>query len=411
MNTLTQNLEKYAELIIKSGCNLQEGQELFLAVSTDTYEFARIITAEAYRQGARRVTVHIVDEKISRLHYEHCALEVFESFPEWQAMLNNSMAAKGAAILGITSEDPLALVGIDQNKLVATARASYMACKPMHDAIAEGKLVWCYAGAAAPDWASYVFPDLPVDEAVSRLWQEIFATVRVDKDDPVAEWEAHRRSFNERKAWLNSQAFDSLHYTNSLGTDLAVGLNRKGLWQGGGDVTIDGREFFPNMPTEEIFTTPDRLRANGKVCSSMPLIHYGSPIEDFSITFKDGKVTDCAAKVGQEVLEAVFSVDEGAQRLGECALVPWSSPIQQSGILFYSTLYDENASCHLAVGKGFSDCFEGGQMMSEDELEEAGVNKSATHVDFMIGTADLCIDGIMPDGQEIPLFKDGEWAF
>jgi len=411
MDDLTHNLEKYAQLIIQSGCNLAPEQELLLTASTDTCEFARIVTAEAYKQGASRVTVRFVDEGISRLHYEYCALEIFRSFPEWQALLNNSMAEKRAAMLSIISDDPLAMVGIDQNKLVAHSRSSYKACKPFHDAISEGKVVWCIVGAAAPRWAGYVFPELPGSEATDRLWEAIFSAVFVDTEDPVAAWEQHRKCFDERKAWLNSQRFDRLHYMSELGTDLVVGLNSKGLWQGGGDVTIDGTEFFPNMPTEEIFTTPDRLRAEGVVCSSMPLVHYGSTVEDFSVSFKDGKVAGCTARVGQEVLEAIISVDEGAGRLGECALVPWSSPLQQSGILFYNTLFDENASCHLALGKGFADCLEGGQQMSEEELEAAGVNKSATHVDFMIGTADLRITGITPDGQELLIFDKGNWAF
>jgi aminopeptidase len=411
MNDLTPRLEKYAQLVIQGGCNLKAGQELLVTASTDTCEFARIVTAEAYKQGARRVTVRFVDEKISRLHYENCALDVFEIFPEWQALLVNSLAESRAAILTILSEDPLALVGIDQSKLVASSRASFAACKPFHDAISEGKLVWCIVGAAAPAWASHVFPDLPSDEAVDKLWEAIFTTVRVDADDPVAAWKQHRESFEARKNWLNSQGFDRLHCKSELGTDLVIGLNKKGLWQGGGDVTVDGTAFFPNMPTEEIFTTPDRLRTNGIVYSSMPLIHYGSKVEDFSITFVDGSAVDCTARVGQDVLEAIFAVDEGAARLGECALVPWTSPIQQSGILFYNTLYDENASSHLAVGRGFSDCLEGGQQMSEDELEVAGVNKSATHVDFMIGTAGLSIDGIKPDGSILPVFRQGNWAF
>lgn len=410
-NHFTSQLEKYAELVIRSGCNLQPGQELLLSVSTDTIEFARILTAEAYRRGARQVTVRIADEKISRLHYLNCALEVFEDFPEWQALLNNSMAEKGAALLTVTSEDPLALVGIDQRKLVARSRSSYESCRPLHDSIAQGRIAWCIVGAAAPAWASHVFPDLPVDEATDRLWRAILTAVRVDTDDPVAAWERHRASFARRKAWLNNQRFDSLHYKNSLGTDLTVGLNRQGLWQGGGDVTLGGIEFFPNMPTEEIFTSPDRLRADGVAYSSMPLAHGGSLVEDFSVTFRDGKATDCSARVGQDVLESIFTIDEDAARLGECALVPWSSPLQKSGILFYNTLYDENASCHLAVGKGFSDCYEGGQQMSEDELQAAGVCKSASHVDFMIGTADLSVTGIKPDGTKVPVFVDGKWAF
>jgi aminopeptidase len=404
-------LEKYAQLIIRSGCNLKPGQDLLLSISIDNAHFARLLTEQAYLQGARQVTVRYGDEKISRLHYQYCALEVFENFPDWQALLNNSMARAGAAVLSITSSDPKALEGVDQSKLVAGARASHAACKEFYDYIDQGKLVWCIAGAAAPNWAKHVFPELSTEEATAKLWEAIFTTVRADKDDPVAAWEAHRASFNERKAWLNSQHFDRLHYTSGLGTDLTVGLNEKGLWQGGGDVTVDGTEFFPNMPTEEIFTTPNRLRADGIVYSSMPLVHYGNLVEDFSITFKDGRAVSCQARTGQDVLEAIFSVDEGAARLGECALVPWTSPIRQSGVLFYNTLFDENASCHLAIGQGFADCLEGGQQMNDDELLAANISKSASHVDFMIGTSDLRIDGIKSDGSVVPIFLNGEWTF
>jgi aminopeptidase len=406
-----EKLEAYAKLIIQSGCNLKRGQELLLSISTDCVEFARLLTEEAYRAGARHVTVRFGDEKIARLHFENCALEVFEVFPEWQALLNNSLAREGAAVLSIISEDPLALTGVDQNKLVANARASHTACKEFYDGIDQGRVVWCIAGAAAPAWAEHVFPKLTPSEALEALWEAIFKTVRVDTADPLAAWAQHRASFNERKAWLNAQHFDALRYTNKLGTDLTIGLNTKGIWQGGGDVTTDGTEFFPNMPTEEIFTTPDRLRADGVVYSSMPLVHHGSLIENFSLTFKDGRVTSCDAQVGKDVLEAIFAVDEDAAHLGECALVPWTSPLRASGILFYNTLYDENASCHLAVGQGFPDCLEGGQQMDEDELKAFGVNKSATHVDFMIGTEDLRIVGIKSDSTEVPIFLEGEWAF
>jgi aminopeptidase len=404
-------LEAYAHLIIRAGCNLQPGQELLLSISTDCVEFARLLTAEAYRQGARHVTVRFGDEKIARLHYENCALEVFEHFPEWQALLNNAMAREGAAILTIVSDDPLALTDVDQHKIVANARASHKACKEFFDGINQGRVVWCIAGAAAPAWARQVFPLLSPDEAAATLWEAIFTATRVGKGDPLAAWRQHRAAFDERKAWLNTQHFDALRYTNSLGTDLLIGLNSKGIWQGGGDVTIDGTEFFPNIPTEELFTTPNRLRAHGVVHSSMPLVHHGSLIEDFTLTFEEGRVKKCHARVGQEVLEAIFAVDDDAARLGECALVPWTSPIRQSGTLFYNTLYDENASCHLALGQGFPDCFEGGQRMSEDELKAAGVNASATHVDFMIGTIDLNITGIKIDGEETPIFRAGEWAF
>lgn len=404
-------LARYAELVIRSGCNLKPGQELLLSASVDCVEFARLLTAEAYAQGARHVTVRLGDEQIARLHFENCALEVFERFPEWQALLNNSMAHEGAAILSVISEDPLALKGIDQMKLVANTRAAREACKEFYDALDFGRNVWCIVGAAAPAWARHVFPDLAPDDATAQLWDAIFKTVRIDGPDAIAAWEQHRISFNERKAWLNAQHFDALHYTNSLGTDLTIGLNENGLWQGGGDILKDGTPFFPNMPTEEIFTTPNRLRADGIVYSSMPLVHHGSLIENFSLTFEEGRVVACTAEVGLDVLEAIFAVDANASRLGEVALVPWTSPIRQAGILFYNTLYDENASCHLAVGQGFPDCYEGGQDMSEEQLEEAGVNKSATHVDFMIGTEDLEITGIRKDGSQESVFRTGEWSF
>jgi aminopeptidase len=404
-------LKRYAELVIRAGCNLKPGQELLLSASTDCVEFVRLLVAEAYRQEARHVTVRFGDEQVSRLHYENCALEVFEQLPEWQALLNNSLAREGAAVLSVVSEDPLALTGIDQRKLIANARASHTACREFYDSIDQGRTAWCIVGAAAPAWAQHAFPSLAPADALAALWEAIFTTVRLDAPDALAAWQQHRASFNARKAWLNAQRFDALRYTNSLGTDLLIGLNSAGLWQGGGDVTVDGTEFFPNMPTEEVFTTPDRLRAQGTVHSSMPLVHHGSLIEDFSLTFADGRVQSCTARTGKDVLEAILAVDEDAARLGECALVPWTSPIRQSGILFYNTLYDENASCHLALGQGFPDCLEGGQEMDEDALRAAGVNKSATHVDFMIGTADLSITGIRADGTEVPVFRAGEWAF
>jgi aminopeptidase len=408
---LTEKLKTYARLIISSGCNLQEGQELLLSASTDCLEFVRILTAEAYRQKARRVTVRFGDEAVTRLHYENCAVEVFEAFPEWQALLNNSMAQQGAAILSVISENPLALTGIDQRKLVASAQAAHVACKEFYDGMDQGRVVWCIVGGAAPAWAQHVFPTLSPKEATDALWEAIFTTTRVNTPDPIAAWEQHRVSFNERKAWLNSQHFETLRYRNDLGTDLSIGLNNKGIWLGGGDVTAEGREFFPNMPTEEIFTTPNRLHAEGVVYSSMPLVHHGNLVEDFSLVFEGGRVTQCHAKTGKDVLEAIFAVDDDACRLGECALVPWTSPIRQSGILFYNTLYDENASCHLALGQGFPDCLEGGRHMDEEKLRAAGVNKSATHVDFMIGTSDLDITGIRPDGSELTIFRKGEWGF
>ena len=410
MSDFSEQLQKYAQLVIQKGCNLKPGQELLLRVSIDCVAFARLLTQAAYDCGARHVTVNFNDEKISRMHYDNCALEVFEKIPEWVSLLNNSMAREGAAVLTVDSSDPMAMVGIDPAKPVASTRAAHVACKEFFDAMDLGKIVWCIVGAASPDWAKHVFPQLPIEEATERLWEAIFKTVRLDTEDALAAWDAHRASFVARSTWLNEQRFDQLRYNNSLGTNLTIGLNPGSIWKGGGDVLVDGTPFFPNMPTEEIFTVPDRLRANGVVYSSLPLVHHGSLIDDFRLRFEDGRVVEHQARVGGDVLASIFSVDENAVRLGEVALVPYSSPIRETGILFFSTLYDENASCHLAVGLGFPDCIEGGVCMSDDELLAAGVNKSATHVDFMIGTTDLNITGIKADGSEVPIFINGEWA-
>lgn len=407
---LDTNLEKYARLIVEAGCNLQQGQELFLTSSVETADFARLITRIAYERGARHVTVRYIDEQISRMHYDNCPLEIFETMPEWAALLNNSMAREGAAILSIISDDPEAMTGIDPAKAVANARAAHTACKEFYDSLDFGRNVWCIAGAAAPAWARKVFPGVPDEKAVARLWDAIFTTARVHTDDPVSAWEAHRSSFAARTKLLNEQRFDALHYRNGAGTDFIVGLPAKHLWNGGGDTTQNGTSFFPNIPTEEIFTTPDRLRADGTVVSALPLVHNGTLIDKFSITFKDGKVIDFSAEQGYETLKSIIETDENSCRLGEVALVPFASPIRQTGILFYNTLYDENASCHLALGQGFPDCYEGGTEMNAEELLEAGVNKSATHVDFMIGTEDLAIEGIKADGTAVPVFENGNWT-
>lgn len=404
------HLEAYARLIVEAGCNLQPDQELYLTSSVETAAFARRITRIAYERGARHVTVRYTDEQISRMHYDNCAIEVFETMPEWAALLNNSMARNSAAILSIISDDPEAMTGIDPAKAVANARAAHAACKEFYDALDFGRNVWCIAGAASPAWARKVFPDASEQEAVEKLWEAIFITARADADDPIAAWEAHRNSFAARTALLNEQRFCALRYRNAQGTDLTVGLPVKHLWNGGGDTTVDETPFFPNIPTEEIFTTPDRMRTDGTVTSALPLVHNGTLIDNFSITFENGKVIDYAAEQGLDTLRSIIETDEGSCRLGEVALVPYDSPIRRTGILFYNTLYDENASCHLALGQGFPDCYEGGVEMNAEELLEAGVNKSAAHVDFMIGTEDLSIEGIRADGTIVPVFENGNWA-
>lgn len=403
-------LQKYADLVVRSGCNLQPEQELYITAPIAAAEFTRLVTECAYKAGAKRVTVRWTDDGIARLGYEYSPIEVFEQFPDWMALLQNGMAERGAAILSIDASDPDALAGVDPRKPVASAKAGYAACKTFYDYMNLGKTVWCIVSAAAPAWAKKVFPDRPEDEAVAALWEAIFRAVRADQPDPVAAWEEHKRGFEAKIAVLNARQFTALRYKNASGTDITVGLPENHVWAGGGAETVAGRYFFPNMPTEEIFCTPHKDRADGTVHSAMPLNHRGSLIDDFSITFEKGRITGFTAAKGYDVLKEVIGTDEGAHHLGEVALIPKRSPISQMGILFYSTLYDENASCHFAIGKGFPECVKGGFEMTEEQLAAAGVNESSTHVDFMLGTEDLQITGIAADGSEALIFENGNWA-
>lgn len=409
--SFAEKLEAYAKLIIVSGCNIQPGQDLQISCAVECVDLARALARQAYAAGAHRVWTRYADETIARMTYEHCTAEDFATFPAWSALQNNTQAQEGCAMLSITSEDPEALTGIDPTKLIANARASHKACKEFYDCLDFGRTVWCIAGGASPAWAHRVFPDDTADEALSRLWNAIFHTARADGDDPIADWERHKASFAARMDVLNGYHLDRLHYENALGTDLTVGLPPQHYWKGGGDTTTDGIYFFPNMPTEEIFTSPDRTRTDGLVFASLPLVHNGAVIEDFWLRFEKGAVVDFGAKRGYDVLESIVEVDEGSRYLGEAALVEYTSPIRQTGILFYNTLFDENASCHLALGKGFPDCYEGGMDLDEATLLEAGVNTSAAHVDFMVGTDDLHIDGITRTGETVPVFDQGVFAF
>ena len=411
---LPEYLAAYARLIVQAGCAIQPGQDLFIRADIQSAPLVREVTRAAYELNARHVTVRYTDEVISRMEYDHAPMEVFERFPEWSALLNNSMAQAKAAVLTIDSDDPEAMIGINPAKLMARSKASHAACKPFYDALDFGRCVWCIVGAASPAWAMRVFPETDPDQALLDLWAAIFETVRLtspDANSAINAWHHHRLSFAHRCQWLNSHHFDSLHYTSPQGTDLTVGLNARGLFCGGGDTTIDGVQFFPNMPTEEIYSTPDRARADGVVVSTLPLAYNGSLIQNFSLTFTNGAVTDLHAEVGEDVLRSIVETDENSCRLGEIALVPFDSPIRNSGVLFLSTLFDENASCHLALGQGFPDCYQGGYDMSEEELLAAGVNASAAHVDFMIGSEDLSIDGITQDGTPVPIFRNGNWGF
>ena len=408
---LSEQLDLYANLLVRKGVSLRRGQELVLQAPVERADFARRVVAAAYRAGAGHVTVVWEDDAVSRLTYENCPLEYFEHTPSWKVEQLNSLAEDGAAFLFLEGQDPAILRGIDPAKPAAASRARNTECRSFRDGMDFGHNAWCIAGVPVRAWACEVFPELSPAEALYRLWLLILEVSRADGEDPESAWETHNASFEKTKRFLNEHRFDALRYEASNGTSLTVGLPEGHVWDGGAGRTQDGVTFFPNIPTEEVFTSPDRLRADGVVHSALPLVHAGQVVRDFWLRFEGGRVVDYGAEQGREVLRHILETDEGATRLGECALVSKNTPIRRSDTLFYDTLYDENASCHLALGMGFPECLAGGVSMSKERLAEHGVNQSATHVDFMIGTDDLSVTGICADGTEVPVFVSGQWAW
>lgn len=408
---LAHQIENYAKLLVKVGCSIKAGQEFVVSAPVERADFARLVVKAGYAAGAGHVTVIWSDDAITRMEYENIDLPWFEHTPSWKREQLNSLAEAGAAFLFLEGSDPSALAGIDPAKPAAARRARNLECKSFRDGMDFGRNVWCIAGVPVEAWAKTVFPNTSGEEAVYHLWVAILSAARADGSDPQEAWETHNATFEKNKRILNAAEYDRLRYRSSNGTDLVIGLNHKGIWEGGAGRTKDGTVFFPNIPTEEVFTTPDRKRADGIVYSALPLVHAGQIVRDFWLRFEGGRVIDFDAAEGKEVLEHIIKTDEGAAHLGECALISKSTPIRQSGLLFYNTLYDENASCHLALGMGFPECVEGGLEMDKDQLLAAGVNQSATHVDFMIGSDDIDIWGVSADGFETPIFVHGQWSW
>lgn len=406
---LSRQLDRYAELIVRKGAAVKPGQEVVVEAPVERADFARRVVARAYDAGAGHVTVIWDDDAIKRLEFENVDISYFEHTPAWKVAQLNGLAEAGAAFIFLEGSDPSALKGIDPVKPAAASRARNRDCDVFRSGMDYGRNVWTIAGVACEAWAHQVFPALTGDEAVYRLWLAILQTSRAAGEDPQQEWETHNAAFEKNKRFLNASRFDHLRYRASNGTDLVVGLNKGHIWEGGAARTVDDTVFFPNIPTEEVFTTPDRMRVDGVVYSALPLVHAGQVISDFWLRFEGGKVVDYDAVLGKEVLAQILETDENAVRLGECALISKNTPIRESRILFYSTLYDENASCHLALGMGFPECLEGGLEMDRDELLAHGVNYSHTHVDFMIGTDDLSVIGVTEDGEEVPVFTNGQW--
>ena len=357
------------------------------------------------------MTVIWGDDEVSRLTYENVETAWFENVPEWQKLQLNSLAEDGACFIFVEGADPEALKGIDPAKPAAVSKARNTQCSSFRHGLDFNINPWCIAGAPVAAWARTVFPGVADEVAIYRLWCAILSVARADGEDPESDWELHDATFEKNLRLLNERRFKALHYRSDNGTDLAVGLPTGHLWAGGKCETPEGHPFFPNIPTEEVFTSPHCDQVNGVVYSALPLVRHGNKIDRFWLRFENGRVVDFDAAIGKDTLASILDTDEGARRLGEVALISKNTPIRESEILFYDTLYDENASCHLALGVGFPECYEGGYEMSSDELREAGVNTSATHVDFMIGTDDMDITGICEDGTEVPVFVNGQWAW
>jgi aminopeptidase len=402
-------LDKLAEVAIKVGLQLQKGQDLVLTAPLVAVPLVRLITAHAYKAGASTVTTFYSDEETTLARYRHGHDESFDRAPNW---LYDGMAKayeNGAARLAIAGDNPMLLSQEDPAKVGRANKATSIAYKPALEHISNFDINWNICSYPNPSWAKLVFPDMPIEEAVRKLADAIFAASRVDRDDPVAAWAEHNAELKKRSTWLNGERFSALHFTGP-GTDLTVGLADGHEWHGGASTAKNGVTCNPNIPTEEVFTTPHALKVEGHVSSTKPLSHQGTLIDNIQVRFEGGRIVEAKASKGEAVLNKVLDTDEGARRLGEVALVPHSSPISASGVLFYNTLFDENASCHIALGQCYSKCFLDGASLTPDQIKAQGGNSSLIHIDWMIGSDKVDIDGIRADGSKVPVMRKGEWA-
>ncbi|RKQ31502.1 aminopeptidase [Oceanobacillus halophilus] len=404
-----KTLEKYAELALKTGVNLQANQAVMINAPIEGADFTRIVAKKAYELGAKDVHINWSDDELTLLKYENVPDEVIGSFPDWRVKLHDTYAEDGAAVLSIRSTNPDLLQNIDPKRVAMANKASGEAMKNFRKYTMNDKIPWSIISIPSGDWAQKIFPDKTKEDAVESLWEAILKIVRVDQEDPIAAWNEHNETLKTKREELNEKNYKKLIF-QAPGTDLELELPEGHVWKGGSAVAETGVTFNPNMPTEEVFSMPHKYGVNGTVSSTKPLNYGGSVIDNFSLTFKDGKVVDFQAEQGEAVLQHLLDSDEGARRLGEVALVPHESPVSQSGLIFYNTLFDENASCHIALGKAYPTNVEGGSSMSEEELDQHGVNDSLIHVDFMIGSDKLDIDGVKQDGTTEPVFRGGTWA-
>jgi len=404
-----KNIDKLAYLSIKKGVALQKGQNLLITAPIEALPLVRKISEYAYKEGAGIVTPLFSDSDITLSRFKYAPDESFDSAAEW---LYNGMGEafdNNTARMAIAGDDPMLLSEMDPEKVARANKANAIAYKPARERITQFLINWNIISWPGKAWAKRVFPDLPEDEAIISLGNAIFDASRVSVDDPVAAWDDHNKSLRERTDWLNAKNFSSLKYTGP-GTSLTIGLADDHEWMGGASLSQNGIMCNPNIPSEEVFTTPHALKVEGKVSSTKPLSYQGTLIDEIKVTFKEGKIVESHASKGEKVLQKVLNSDEGASRLGEVALVPNSSPISQSGLIFFNTLFDENAASHIALGQCYSKCFKGQKNLSTEEVKERGGNSSMIHIDWMIGSKDIDVDGVDINGNLTPVFRQGEWA-
>lgn len=404
-------LAKYAHLLIKKGLNVGTGDYVHINTDVNQIQLTHLLVKQAYEAGAANVAVDFSDDTLTRLKYEYESTESLCEVPDYAVAKAEYFLDKRAKRLALRSTDPNNLSGLDAQKISASQRALRSAIAHVSTAIQANEVSWLVAAGAAPAWAAVVFPDLgSSQEQVDALWEAIFKANRIYADDPIAAWDQHVATLDQKAKFLNDTQFDALHYTGP-GTDLVLGLPKNHVWESAGSLNRKGEIFIANMPTEEVFTAPDFRRAEGYVSSSKPLAYGGTVIEGMKFTFKDGQIVEVSAEKGEETLKRLVEENEGARGLGEVALVAHKTPISQSGITFFNTLFDENASNHLAIGQAYATSVQGGTDMSQEELAQAGLNRSIVHVDFMIGNEHMNIDGIKADGTRVPIFRKGEWAY
>lgn len=407
--TYDQKLDKLAEVAIRVGLGLEKGQELVMTASLDALPLARRITEQAYCAGASLVTTLFSDDEATLMRYHHAPNESFDRAAGW---LYDGMGAafkSGAARLAIAGANPSLLSNEDPDKVGRANRAVSKAYRPALELITRHAINWTIVASATPAWASSMFPNDTPEAALVSLWEAIFQTTRINTDDPVSEWKRHDAGLQKRAAFLNQKRYSALRYKGP-GTDFTLGLADDHLWLGGGTTAGNGVYCIPNMPTEEVFSTPHKDRADGTITATKPLSHQGTMIEGIQVRFEKGRIVEARATKGQEVLQKLIDTDDGARRLGEVALVPHSSPIASSGMLFYNTLFDENAASHIALGQSYSSCLRDGDKLTPEQLAAKGANESLIHVDWMIGSNKLDIDGVTASGAAEPLMRQGEWA-